>query len=127
LIEDVGEQHVASRWVPLQHLALRHLVGEAALDITLGRRVANGVDTPDLLEVRPEGHATFVADRIAGLPGAALAVAGALVRMADACGLDVPASRAAYAILKLREQPDVEDVALQKSPPTPVGNAADKR
>jgi 2-dehydropantoate 2-reductase len=32
------------------------------------------------------------------------AVTGALVRMADAKGVDVPASRAAYAILKLRQQ-----------------------
>jgi 2-dehydropantoate 2-reductase len=32
------------------------------------------------------------------------ALTGALVRMADAKGVDVPASRTAYAILKLREQ-----------------------
>jgi 2-dehydropantoate 2-reductase len=53
------------------------------------------------------------------------ALTGALVRMADAKGLDVPASRAAYAILKLREQPDVADV--EKRGLTPVGNAADKQ
>ena len=53
------------------------------------------------------------------------ALTGALVRMADARGIDVPASRAAYAILKLREQPDVEN--RENSVPIPVGNAADKR
>jgi 2-dehydropantoate 2-reductase len=53
------------------------------------------------------------------------ALTGALVRMADARGVDVPVSRAAYAILKLREQPDVEQ--RQEGAPTLVGNAADKR
>jgi 2-dehydropantoate 2-reductase len=45
------------------------------------------------------------------------ALTGALVRMADARGVDVPATRTAYAILKLREQ-------LEAGTPTPVGNAA---
>jgi 2-dehydropantoate 2-reductase len=53
------------------------------------------------------------------------ALTGALVRMAEAKGVDVPVSRAAYAILKLREQPDVAQ--LEKDVPTPVGNAAGKR
>jgi len=53
------------------------------------------------------------------------ALTGALVRMAEARGVAVPASRAAYAILKLREQPDVE--ALDNSAPTRVGTTADKR
>jgi 2-dehydropantoate 2-reductase len=53
------------------------------------------------------------------------ALTGALVRMADAKGVDVPASRAAYAILKLREQPEVDQ--LEKGVPALVGNAAAKQ
>jgi 2-dehydropantoate 2-reductase len=45
------------------------------------------------------------------------ALTGALVRMADAKGVDVPASRTAYAILKLREQ-------LESGTQNRVGNAA---
>ena len=53
------------------------------------------------------------------------ALTGALVRMADAKGVAVPASRAAYAILKLREQPHSDQ--LEKGAPTLVGNTADRR
>jgi 2-dehydropantoate 2-reductase len=53
------------------------------------------------------------------------ALTGALVRMADAKGVAVPVSRAAYAILKLREQPGVDQ--LEKVAPTLVGTAADTR
>jgi 2-dehydropantoate 2-reductase len=53
------------------------------------------------------------------------ALTGALVRLADAQGVDVPASRAAYAILKLREQPAADQP--EETVPTLVGNAPDKR
>jgi len=53
------------------------------------------------------------------------ALTGALVRMADARGVDVRASRAAYAMLKLREQPEISQ--LEKDAPALVGNAASKR
>jgi 2-dehydropantoate 2-reductase len=53
------------------------------------------------------------------------ALTGALVRMADARGVDIPACRAAYAILKLREQPEDENV--DDRTPILVGNAAGTR
>jgi 2-dehydropantoate 2-reductase len=51
------------------------------------------------------------------------ALTGALVRMADAKGVDVPVARTAYAILKLREQLEVNEAGV----PTLVGNAAATR
>ena len=51
------------------------------------------------------------------------ALTGALVRMADARGVDVPVARTAYAILKLREQPEEDEAGV----PTLVGNAAATR
>jgi ketopantoate reductase len=53
------------------------------------------------------------------------ALTGALVRMADAKGVHVSVSRAAYAILKLREQPELEQ--LVRGAATPVGNVAGKQ
>jgi 2-dehydropantoate 2-reductase len=55
------------------------------------------------------------------------ALTGALVRMADAKGLDIPVSRAAYAILKLREQPDADQPDERVPAREGVGTAADKR
>ena len=48
------------------------------------------------------------------------ALTGALVRMAEAKGVDVPASRIAYAILKLRER-------LEAGSRNGVGIATDRR
>jgi 2-dehydropantoate 2-reductase len=48
------------------------------------------------------------------------ALSGALVRLAEARGVDVPASRTAYAILKLREQ-------LEAGAETPLGITAGGR
>jgi 2-dehydropantoate 2-reductase len=51
------------------------------------------------------------------------ALTGALVRMADARGVDVPATRTAYAILKLRQQAQAERAGADSR----VGNSADRR
>jgi hypothetical protein len=45
------------------------------------------------------------------------------VRMADARGVDVPATRTAYAILKLRQQAQAERAGADSR----VGNSADRR
>jgi 2-dehydropantoate 2-reductase len=52
------------------------------------------------------------------------ALTGALVRMADAKGVGVPASRTAYAILKLREQASAAELAGTVAS---LGNSADRR
>jgi 2-dehydropantoate 2-reductase len=52
----------------------------------------------------PGFTASMARDFERGRPTELEALTGALVRLADARGVDVPATRTAYAILKLREQ-----------------------
>jgi ketopantoate reductase len=51
------------------------------------------------------------------------ALTGAVVRLADARAVEVPATRTAYAVLKLREQLETPG----SGSPEPVGIAADGR
>jgi len=62
LVEDVGEQRVAGGRVPLQDLALRHLIGEAAQHVAPGGRVAQHRHRPIAGEIAPEGHAAVVGE-----------------------------------------------------------------
>ena len=113
-----GDDHVR---LPLPDWSIRDLPETAALIETLLDEVtavarAYGFDLPEARE-RARGwifdrapstmKASMARDFERGTRTELEALTGALVRMADARGLDVPASRAAYAILKLREQPDV--------------------
>ena len=119
---------------PIREMPETAALIETLLDEVTAVARAYGFDLP---EARDRAHA-WIFDRAPAAMKASMArdfergtrteleaLTGALVRMADARGLDVPASRAAYAILKLREQPDVEN--LETNGLIPVGHAANKR
>jgi len=63
-----------------------------------------------------DGKASMARDFERGRPTELEAVTGALVRMADARGIDVPVARTAYALLRLREH-------LASSAENPLGTA----
>jgi 2-dehydropantoate 2-reductase len=93
---------------------------ETLLDEVSAVARACGYDLPEararahamLMEVAPPGmKASMARDFERGGRTELEALTGALVRMADARGVDVPATRTAYAILKLRQhiEADVEN------------------
>jgi len=89
----------------------RQLV-EALLDEALAVARASGYDLPymraqalDIIDRWAyDGKASMARDFERGNRTELEALTGALVRMADTMGIDVPVSRVAYALLKLREQ-----------------------
>ncbi len=117
---------------------IRDLPETAALLDTLLDEVtdvarAHGYDLPELRERASRWiagapftmKASMARDFERGTRTELEALTGALVRMAEAKDVAVPASRAAYAILKLREQSEPEQSA--KDAPMLVGNVAARR
>jgi 2-dehydropantoate 2-reductase len=97
---------------PIRDLPETAALIETLLDEVTAVARAHGFDLP---EARARAH-SWIFDRVPSTMKASMArdfergtrteleaITGALVRMADARGVDVPASRAAYAILKLRD------------------------
>jgi 2-dehydropantoate 2-reductase len=120
---------------PIRDLPETAALLNALLDEVTAVARAHGYDLPEALERARRWiagapftmKASMARDFERGTRTELEALTGALVRMADAKGVAVPATRAAYAILKLREQPETDQ--LEKGVPTLVGtgNAADKR
>jgi 2-dehydropantoate 2-reductase len=102
---------------------------ETLLDEVSAVARARGYDLPEararahamMMEIAPPGmKASMARDFERGGRTELEALTGALVRLADAQGVDVPATRTAYAILKLRQQ-------VETGHENPVRVAASKR
>jgi 2-dehydropantoate 2-reductase len=110
---------------PIRDLAETRVLAETLLDEVTRVGRAYGYDLSEmrsraelnLQSAPPSMKASMARDFERGNRTELEAVTGALVRLADAKGVDVPASRTAYAILKLRQY-------LEAGAATPLGVAA---
>jgi 2-dehydropantoate 2-reductase len=113
---------------PIRDLPETRALAETLLDefsrvaLAYGHDLTNSQSRPglNLLTAPATMKASLARDFERGNRTELEALSGALVRLADARGVDVPASRTAYAILKLREQ-------LDAGAETPLGITAGGR
>ena len=99
---------------PIRDLPETHRLIDALLDEVTAVARAYGYDLPEarerarsVIESWPaSGKASMARDFERGNRTELEAITGALVRLADAKGVDVPVARTAYALLKLREKVD---------------------
>ena len=108
----------AVREVPATHQLMETLLDEvSAVARAYGYELPEAAERArDMMENAPGNmKASMARDFERGRRTELEALTGALVRMADARGIDVPASRTAYAILKLREQVEAEQASAEKA------------
>src|SRR5207302_3880508 len=112
------------RTVPETRALIETLLGEIS-----AVALACGYDLPEtrarahtmMMEIAPHGmKASMARDFERGGRTELEALTGAVVRLADARGVDIPATRTAYAILKLREK-------VEAGAPNPLGIAVGGR